>query len=369
MDLNFQAILNSSLNPEEVFRLANQSPAPEAYLLQRFLPERTSWSYQVSATNMTVKAIMAGLTGMDSPYPKGGMVSVSRFLEDSAKIANDVRLSEKALRELQAMASHLMASGESTNERLANEMLNFVEKVILQAHWDTMEFLRGQALTTGALDWQYNKLNLSVDYGIPSANKLTKRTGNDTWDGTTSKFWTDIRLLQKRLKYNVTAYICSTDTLQAVLANDVNKVEVRSQEGNQFALTRLVGDVDRQSTDRRDSVNIITYDREGEIINPSDPEESVKIPFIGSGLIVAIGAAEQSGYRVGEGSTDDPENSLPVGYTHLAPTTEGGGRPGRYARLYVPENEPYTFAGQGVTNGLPVIEVPKKIAIASSDLS
>jgi hypothetical protein len=58
-----------------------------------------------------------------------------------------------------------------------------------------------------------------------------------------------------------------------------------------------------------------------------------------------------------------------LGYTHIGPTVEGGGQMGRWAQLFTPEQLPMQLHGRAVTNGLPVVETPEKIAIASSDLS
>lgn len=367
MELNFEEALQR-LGAGAIVRIAAETPTPAEYLLATIMPERPVQSYTVKALNMTVKAVMAGLAGMDSPYPTGGMVSVSSFMEESAKIANSVPLNEETLRQLQNMMLVLAGRGASTNERLVNEMLNFFEKAVLQAHWDTMEFLRGQALSTGALDWKYNGKHLSVDYGIPVGNKLANRTGNDAYGGSASKFWSDVHEIQKLLKYNVLGLICSTNLLQTVLANDVNKVEVTSQNGNVFTLSRLVGNNDRRSSDSRDSITIVTYDREGEIINPANVEQTIRIPFLTQTKLIGIGRAERSGYIVGQGSTPSPEDSLALGYTHIAPTVEGGGMAGRWGRLYTPQGRPYQLVGEGVTNGLPVIEAPDKLVIASTDL-
>jgi len=48
---------------------------------------------------------------------------------------------------------------------------------------------------------------------------------------------------------------------------------------------------------------------------------------------------------------------------------EGNGQPGRWARVYTPQDEPWQLKGQGVTNGLPVIENPEKLAVISTEMS
>ena len=84
------------------------------------------------------------------------------------------------------------------------------------------------------------------------------------------------------------------------------------------------------------------------------------------GKIVAVGNNSGTSYVVGAGATQPIENRL--GYTHLGPTVEGGGTPGRWAEVYVPEAAPWSFAGRGAANILPVIEAPEKIVIMTTDM-
>src|SRR6185436_2771739 len=107
--------------------------------------------------NMIVRTTMAGLVGMDSPYPPGGTVELSSFLENSAKIATTNTLTEGALRQLQAMMRQMQFDGTLSNDFLAQEALNFLQKVVIQALMDTDEWLRGQALVYGLLNWTFNK--------------------------------------------------------------------------------------------------------------------------------------------------------------------------------------------------------------------
>jgi hypothetical protein len=303
INLNFSEALEA-LGADAAFRIANAARPPAVYLFGTLLPEVTRASYTASAGSMVVRTTMAGLAAMDSPYPPGGVMDVSRFIAEVAKIANEVSLPERSLRELQTLLQTL--GDQATVETVQNEALNFLQKVIIQAHLDTMEWLRGQALTTGALAWTFNNLALSVDYGVPDGNFLTKRTGNDAWDGSASKFWTDIRLLQKALRYNVRAYIMHPDTLNAIVNNDANKIEVLSQTDSVMRIRRLVGDNERPASDARETVELIAYGLEAEVLDPAKAGEAKIVPFMPSGKILAVGNNNQAGYRVGEGSTPDP---------------------------------------------------------------
>lgn len=371
MNLNFSAALQA-LGPDAVFKIVNDVRPPNWYLWNQLLPETPYPTYSIDSGDMTVRSAMAGLAGTDSPYPPTGIVEISTFMEDTAKLANYVTLPERAMRRIQADLMHLGIT--ASQSYVADEVLNFLDKVILQGHIDAMEWLRAQAITTGAIAWNFNNMNLVVDYGIPAANILATRTGTAAWDSTASEFWTDIRLLQAALQYNVRAFVVHPTTLTKIIDNDVNKIEMvqytDSQNGSQsYTFKRLIGTNERIATDFRDTVTLIAYGLEGEVLDASEDSKTKVVPFMTQGKIVAIGNNRRNGYRVGEGATDDPDRDRALGYTHLAPTVEGGGAPGRWAQVFVPEAMPMQLHGRAVTNGLPVIEAPDKIAIATSDLT
>jgi len=99
----------------------------------------------------------------------------------------------------------------------------------------------------------------------------------------------------------------------------------------------------------------------------ANPGQTVTVPFHPRTKLLFIGTDARPRYIVGEGST--PQVDFGLGYTHLAPTTEGGGTPGRWADVYSPEREPWSIEGRGVSNGLPIIENPNLICVGTSDVS
>lgn len=367
MNLNFAAAL-AALGADAAFTIANAARPAGDYIFNTLLPEQNRAGYSISGGNMTVRSIMAGLAAMDSPYPPGGFVESEAFTEQTAKLANEVTLTEQALRHLQEFMSRVSNSGANTTEALAQEALNFLDKLIIQPHLDAMEWLRGKCLVDGAIDWTFGNKRLLVDYGIPAANKLTARTGNDAYGGSASKFWADVTLLKRALRGNVRAYIAHSSTVDAIRYNPVNSV--MAVEGNgTITFRRTVNSGANLPLDNSDVITIIVYDREGEILVPSAPGTTAIVPFMEPGKLLAVGNNSRSGYVVGQGSvTDDPDDALALGYTHIAPTVEGGGRMGRWSELYIPQAMPWQLNARGVTNGLPVLEAPKKVAIATTEL-
>jgi hypothetical protein len=361
-----------TLGPDAGFRIINEARPGTAYLLNSILPERPMRSYEVRGGSMTVRSAMAGLVGMDSPYPPTGAVDVSTFLERSAKLANEVTMSEQALRTLQEMMLFLQAGGTSTNERLVEEVLNFTNAVLVQPHLDATEWLRGQALATGAISWTFGNTSLTVDYGIPSANRLTARTGNDAYSGSASKFWTDIRAQNKLLRgASRIIRIAHPDLIDDIVYNEVNALQVVAMTESAVTVRKMIAQngTNTPSSDARDTIELIKYGLEGEIINPTNSSATSKVSFWPKTRLVAIATGVNRGYVVGAGSRQPEEFEL--GYTHIAPTVEASGAPGRWARIFTPEARPWQLCGQAAANLLPVIDSHSvsRIVIATSDVS
>lgn len=373
MELNL-AIALASLPAGTAFQLANEALPPANYLFNRILPERNLWTYSVDSGFMTIRPTMAGLVGMDSPYPPGGLSNLSTFLEQTAKIANEIGLSEQMIRQMQSLLMTLAINNQPTTEAAQRTILNFLDKVVIQPHIDRLEWARGQALL-GTLDWTFNKKHVLVDYGIPAGNILPNRTGTAAYDSTASAFWSDVRALRRILKGNVRLIVVNGTTADAIRDNTVNGLvtvnEVVEGDGRirTFTLRRLNTTNGQFSADVGDTVTLVAYDGEGEVIDPATPTQTITVPFMETGKMIAVGNNTGVGFSIGQGATADPNADQAIGYTHIGPTVEGGGRPGRWAELFTPQNEPWSLRGRAVTNALPVIEQPDKIAIASTDLS
>lgn len=375
MFLDFNAAIAALGGQAGVFRIANEARPMGDYLFNTLLPERNMPTYHVDSGSMVVRATMAGMVGMDSPYAPGGLVEISTFLEQTAKFANSVPMNEATLRHLQFMLQQIQGTGGDSKEALVQEALNFFEKVVMQPHFDRMEWLRGQALAYGQIDWTFNGKHLLVDYQVPASNFLTPRTvsGGDAYSESNSGFWEDIRTLRRLVRG--ARLIAHPDTIDAARYNPANAMATVAEGNGTITFRRFVRDqagnvlTGAFSQDTGDQVTIVLYDKEGEVLNPNNPDTTVVLPFMPRGKILAVGPNTNQGYQPGQGSVvEDPDASLALGYTHIAPTVEGG-RPGRWGRLFTPENQPWMLRGEAVTNGLPVIQAPTKIAVASTELS
>src|SRR6476661_5902932 len=195
--MNFNGLFTEAakrVKPDTVVRIANQARPSSAYFFNSILPERIVSTREVSTETMIFRSIMAGLVPMDGPYPEGMTVEGSSFNEKLLKIAIQQSFNEGAMVQLQEIIKNvqLTKGGNGSVKVLIQNFLNFVDKMLMQPHLDTAEWLRAQALLEGQISWTYNKMKVEVDYGIPAAALATNRTGNDGYGGSASKFWTDI---------------------------------------------------------------------------------------------------------------------------------------------------------------------------------
>lgn len=353
-------------------RLSNAARTPASYFLTAILPERDVVNYVAKGGSMRVRSTMAGVVGIDSEDPEGGAMDVSTFMERIAKIAISNRLQEETIIELQNLARDALIAGGNTTDLAVNTILNFVAKLLLQPHYDRREWLRAQALFMGSIDWQFIGVDLQVDYSIPSANVFTTRTGNDAYDGSASKFWTDWKAARRIHGDAFRGAMATRDTVDAIIENPVNKVTVLADADRTVSIVKYAGSDDGlrpPSPDQRERATFVVYDKEGEIWDLDNPGKTKKVRLIPSGVLGFFASLDRSSeFIVGEGATTNPENDRALGYSHIGPTVENSGRTGIWVKAGVPDDMPQHFAGKSRGRFLPVIENPDKIVLASSTI-
>lgn len=373
MIIDFKGLLDE-IGDDEIFQIANEARPGTNYLWNSILPEVQRPGYHAKAGNMTIRPTMAKLVAMDSPYPRGGVLERFSFQHLLAKMAVELPFPEEYLRELRELVRYALGLDQDAHQQMLETMFNFTDKLLVQPHLDTAEWLRGQALFTGKIDWTSDDIRLQVDYGIPAGNFLPARTGTDAYGGSTSKFWDDLRAAGEILHYQINGIFCHPDTMRIIINNPANSLRIVSQDQIKgiFTFQRYiqVGGIPIISTDARDFVSIFTYRDEGEVLDEAQLGSGVtkKIPFCPRGAILFVGNYVPSRFIVGAGATP-PITPVTLGYTHVGPTEEGNGRLGRWAYTYVPEGRQWQFIGQSVTNLLPVIEAPTRLVVATTDIS
>jgi hypothetical protein len=380
MQFNFQEIINQ-LNqglPQSdnfAFRMARAVTIPGDYVLNTILPQQDRPDFHVSGATMSIYPTMLGQVAMDTVYPPMGAISSSQFFENTTKLAGQIPLDEKTQRDLIAWENSQISVAfrdgvpqsqiaSDINARRMNTVIGF-SSMLLKSHWDTYEWLRGQALTTGKLDWTFGKIPLKVDYNVPTGNKKTN-SGNNRYGGSTSKFWDDMRFLSTKL--NNFRIITNSNTWYTIIDNSVNNIRVVVNDGLNREIIKFVGTTETNSTDARDRVRMTIYDKSGTVIDAKTGELTA-LPFIPDGYLIVVGEQNPDGFQLSQGSVADPDNLLQLGYTHIAPTIEGQGRPGIWSRIYTPEGKSMQLLAETCVNMLPVILNPKKLVILQTDMA
>lgn len=365
----------ATLTPADMVQVAREARPSSEYALMDFLPDELRPGYDVGTATMTIKPTMAGMVGTDSVFPPGGAMEIARFMQRTAKLAISIPISEEMLRDVQAFqAAQIIAGATVNNETVVEQAFGFYRGVVLQSLWDRKEWLRGQALGYGAIQWRFGDSSLSIDYGLPTGNRLPERTiaNGDAYHLTGSKFWDDVRAMQKvfRVGGGIVG-VLHPDTIDAIITNSANDIFVASDADGVFRLRRyanIKGNT-QLSDDARDSVTLMSYGQGGEIIDPDKTDGTTKIVnFFDPGRIAWVGRGVDRGWRVTQGARPDPANDFALGYYHVAPTVEGGGVAGAWGRLLTPQDYPWMLRGEAVENGLPVILNPKRLVIAVSEM-
>lgn len=358
------------VKPETVVKIAREARPPSDYFFAKILPERTLNAREVSSSTFILRSVMAGLVPMDGNYPEGLAIQGKDFKERLAKIAIQQSFNEGDMVVMQEMLKNLLLTkGAGAGVKmLIQNFLNFADKLLVQPHLDTTEWLRAQALRTGAIDWKYGTQRLQVNYGIPAAALATNRTSTDGYGGSASKFWTDILAAKTYLKNRVQVFVAHADTINMIISNSANSLRVIGEFEDGFDVVKYVGTNETNSTETRFRCRLVSYNVEAEVLDTSDPKvaKTKIVQFLPAGEILAIGRPDvKQGFyltdNVDQGSTQDPSEFDPLGFTAIGPVTENDGQPGRWARIYTPENKPASLIGQAVSNVLPVIENEKSI--------
>lgn len=373
MEFNFEAAIEDLGGAAGIARLANEARAPSDYLLQtNILPVRARPGYTADDAGVVVRSTMAGLVGMDSKYPEGGVVDANTFREKIAKMGHQVNLSEAARRQLREVVERMALQGESgrAGVLMVNTLLNFVNKLLLQPHWDRIEYLCGQTLFFDEIAWTFNGSHLALDYQSPAENLFATRTGNAAYGASGSQFWQDHRLAQRRLTNADYLIIGHGETINEIVYNDANSADILAAGDGQYRIRRFRGSLERPVTDVRDTATFVAYSKEGELYSAPGSEDTITVPFAPEGflLYIARGRPDSDLIEIDQGSTDDGENDVELGYTHLGPTEEANGALGVWARVYTPEDMPMQVRGQSASNVLPVLRNGKRRVVLSTEM-
>lgn len=384
MNLTWASIIAALSAGNALLRIANAAPSAQEYLGPRFLPRVQMPDFDVSGGQMEIRTVMAGHVGMDSKLPKGSAIQLRSTDHKVAKLGMSVELGEEPARNLHKLL--LMAQAGQTGTRgvqdyMGEAGLNLYEKGVVQSLDDSAEYLTLQALMRGKVDWTFNGRQLKADYKVPAENKINL-TGAKRFSGPESGFWGAVSKGEKTLRGSV-GILASLNTVQDILDNPVHRIQIVSDTWSPQRNIRTVqirkmprmvaladggvGYTAESTSDEQTSCTLIGYGREGQIIDPTTPGETIGVQMAPDNVIAMLGR-DNTNQLISVNGT--PLSTDSAGYYHVAPTVEGmwrGAPLGRWARLYTPEEDPYLLVAEGVENGLPVIRNGARLFIIESD--
>jgi hypothetical protein len=373
MEINFDQAIADLGGAAGIARIANEARAPSTYLLQTsVLPVRRRASYTAEDGGLVIRNVMAQMVGMDSKYPEGAAMDVSTFREIISKLAIQQNLSEKVKRHLRETVRSMIAQGEQgrVGALVVQTVLNFVQKMLLQPHWDRIEWLCGQVLFLDEIDWRFGGSVLALNYQTPAEYLFATRTGTAAYGSSASVFWADHRLAQRRLMGADYTVIGHGNTISEIVYNEANSADILAAENGRFTMRRFRGSMERPATDARDRATFVSYNLEGEVFDADGSGNTTNLPFAPEGLLlyVGLGRPDTDLVQIDQGSTNDGQNNLELGYTHLGPTEEAEGALGVWSRVYKPESMPMQLRGQSVSNTLPVMRNRKRRVVLSTEM-
>jgi hypothetical protein len=182
-------------------------------------------------------------------------------------------------------------------------------------------------------------------------------------------FWADYRSGRSKLKGQVRAVLAHPDTIDMIVSNDVNKVRVIAQDN-------VTGTIHDPEVRRLDGAAVERCARQG---------DARRLRRGGRDLRRQPTRADAQAPLPQAGADHHDRHPIPQGFSGRAwarrrtrttssrsatrtsaRRSKGNGLPGRWADLRVPDNAPWRLEGRGVTNGLPVIEVPEKLVVLNT---
>lgn len=389
MNLNFQAAiayLRSTAGGNFASDLANGARPDAAYVFTNdVLPIREVASYFVQAAGTIIRATMTGLVGMDSLGGPIGAVEMNTFLANTAKFGGHAHFNEATLRELQNAAQNVFNTGGDTVQFAVDNVLNFVQKLLIQPQLDTLEYLAVRACMTGALDWTFNQKRLQVNYGVPAGNLFAQRTllasyvKGVTNTGANSVFWDDWRSARSILGGPFTAF-ATPETIDGIISNPANNIFLTAQdEFGSVSFDRIVNtSTDRRSEDQRNNGRIIAYDQSGNVFDLVNRGQTVEVPFLSDGYIICIGRPRRQEFGIISNRGDEEPrgggatglmNGPTIGYTHLGPSVERGGQTGIFNNVYVTDLMPMQLQGDTLMNALPLILQPTRLVVLRTTMT
>lgn len=388
--LEIIAMMNQNLRPGETFawRMAQNANPPSELLFNQMMPRENKNSWNVNGGTMTMTPTILGDVAMDAyPAPMGNL-EATIFSENVSKFGGQMFFNEQQQREfiqaeqdirlnasyagrdaagnMESQIRMLAETGRADNSTINGARINRILGIvntIFASHYQTSEWLAGEALTEGKIVYTFNGLSQSINYNIPSTN-FFEYSGNDRFDQSASKWWTFVRAVNRIL--DSPQFYMNSNSYYDIVENDVNKIQEIAIDGTVRRMTKYRDDAITQKRDANESLSVNIYDKAGSVMDVNT-KTLKSLPFLKDKRVVVVGELNQSEIQLDLGGVTDPDNNLRIGYTHVGPSVEAGGRPGIYANIFSKPEMPMQLHVLTYVNMLPVILNPKKVIIAQFD--
>lgn len=330
--------------PENIIGYVRALPPPLTHIGAGILPLRTVDDMKVVWDVVDVKVTAGNLVALDTELPMDSPPGIQEISQSLAKIGKKRLVSE-------AEKAKLFRPRPGTRDvQSGTDYVYNVLRLLSEGIDDRIEHLRWQALSVGALTYDKYGVKISLDWGIPDANKVTA-----------DPVWSDV---------------ANADPLQDIL--DWNEVLIAATGGPAIVAicsTKVWGYLLQNAKIR----NLIGYSQTGKGVG--FPTKAMVMTFMlnGEGLKVVTYDAKFNEENEAGVSTltrflpDDKFVMLssavglsPFGLGSVldGPVPDNGGASGKYADFYI-EREPYREISRCIQFAFPAIYVPGAILQAT----
>lgn len=155
------------------------------------------------------------LSAYDSKSIRRDRQGVEKFKTEMPFFKESMVVDEKMRQQLNTL---LQTQNESLIRTIVARIFDDQIKLITAA-FETIERMRMQVLTTGALSLASNGQSYTYDYGMPATNKITVTTAWDQAGANPIKDITDVQKLARKKGYKLTRATCNSNVLEALTAN------------------------------------------------------------------------------------------------------------------------------------------------------
>lgn len=144
--------------------------------LLTFLPrDKKVYSLDFAFDSVTkAKSTAAQILEFGAPSPLRDKGKVEKMVGEVAKIAHKIRFDQRD--QLTIMNTKFDKERQQVIDRALQDVASLTEDI-----YKTEEFMRGQVLYQGRLQYSQNDVVLDIDFGIPNENKVVL-TGTDKWN-------------------------------------------------------------------------------------------------------------------------------------------------------------------------------------------